>query len=181
MKSTITRSLPIVVVLTFTCVGQGGAQNTKHVLDGTELADSFDMGVNTDKGRTDWLDKLDKENCFRLSYPTGQRWGAVFITVGPPVDPPRPSMDFSDYKFLVIEMKGGAGGEAVQIAVKANNQPDNGGEYKVAETLTAEWQTYKYPLARFQRADSKKLYVVAEFVFDSAPRTIYVRNIRYDK
>jgi len=139
------------------------------------------MGVNTDRGRTDWLEKLDRENCFRMSYPAGQRWGAVFITVGPSTDPPRPSMDLSVYKVLVIEMKGGAGGEVVQIGVKTNTQPDNGGEYKVVESLTPEWQTYKYPIARFQRIDPKNLYVVAEFVFDSAPRTIYVRNIRYDK
>lgn len=175
------RSLFGVVVLIIACVGRTGAQDIKHVLDGTELADGFDMGVNTDKGRTDWLERLDKENCFRLAYPAGQRWGAVFITVGPPTDSPRPSMDFSSYKFLVIQMKGGAGGEAVQVGVKTNTQPDNGGEYKVAETLTPDWKTYRYPLARFQRADPRTLYVVAEFVFDSEPRTIYVRNVRYEQ
>ena len=139
------------------------------------------MGVDTDKHRTDWLEKLDRENCFRMSYPAGQKWGAVFITVGPPTDQPRPSMDFSDYKFLVVEMKGGAGGETIRVGVKTNAQQDNGAEYKVAEVLTADWQTYRYPLAKFQRADSKKLYVVAEFVFDAGARTIYLRNVRYDK
>lgn len=175
------RSLLVITVLIVSCVGKAGAQDTKHVLDGTMLADGFDMGVNTDKGRTDWLEKLDKENCFRMSYPAGQRWGAVFLTAGPSVDPPRPGMDFSGYKFLVIEMKGGAGGEAVQIGVKTNTQPDNGGEYKVTEPLTPEWQTYKYPLARFQRADPRNFYVVAEFVFGATPMTIYVRNVRYSK
>jgi hypothetical protein len=177
----MTRWLLVVAVSMIACVGKAGAQDSKHVLDGTELADGFDMGVNTDKGRTDWLEKLDKENCFRMSYPEGQKWGAVFITVGPSTDPPRPKMDLSEYKFLVIEMKGGAGGEVVRIGVKTNTQGDNGGEYKVAETLTPEWQTYRYPLTRFQRADTKQLYVVAEFVFDAVPRTIYVRNVRYDK
>jgi hypothetical protein len=90
-------------------------------------------------------------------------------------------MDFSDYKFLVVEMKGGAGGETIRVGVKTNAQQDNGAEYKVAEVLTADWQTYRYPLAKFQRADSKKLYVVAEFVFDAGARTIYLRNVRYDK
>jgi hypothetical protein len=175
------KSVCVMSLLILASAGHAGAQDSKHVLDGTELSDGFDMGVDTDKGRHDWLEKLDKENCFRMSYPTGQRFGAVFITVGPPIDPPRPSMDFSDYKVLVVEMKGGAGGEKVQIGVKTNAQRDNGGEYKVTETLTSDWQTYRYPLTVFQRADPKKLYVVAEFVFDAAPRTIYVRNVRYDK
>jgi hypothetical protein len=150
-------------------------------LDGIELADGFDMGVDTDRHRTDWLEKVEKENCFRLSYPEGQRWGAVFITVGPSKAPPRPSMDLSDYRHLVVEMKGGAGGESIQIGIKTNTQPDNGGEDKVTEQLKPEWRTYSYPLVRFAGADPKKLYVVAEFVFDTPPRTIYIKNVRYEK
>ena len=157
------------------------AQDTKEVLVGNKLTDGFDMGVDTDQKQTDWLKDMDVENSFRLSYPAGQKWGAVFITAGPPVDPPRPGLDLSMYKFLVVEMRGGVGGEKVYVGVKSNTQPDNGSEVKVEETLRdAEWRTYRYPLTRFVRVDSKRLYVVAEFVFSGpAAATVYVRSVRY--
>ena len=127
------------------------AQDTKEVLVGNKLTEGFDMGVDTDLKQTDWL--KDVENSFRLSYPAGQKWGAVFVTAGPSVDPPRPGLDLSKYKFLVVEMRGGVGGEKVYVGVKSNSQPDNGSEFKVEETLGAEWRTYRYPLTRFVRAD----------------------------
>lgn len=154
------------------------AQDVKEVLVGNKLTEGFDMGVDTDKNQTDWL--KDEESSFRLSYPARQKWGAVFITAGPPVDPPRPGLDLSRYKFLVLEMRGAVGGEKVFVGIKSNTQPDNGSEVKVEETLGAEWQSYRYPLARFVRADSRKLYVVAEFVFSGGAATaIWVRRVSY--
>jgi hypothetical protein len=154
------------------------AQDAKEVLVGNKLTEGFDMGLNTDKNQTDWL--KDEESGFRLSYPARQKWGAVFITVGPPVDPPRPGLDLSRYKYLVLEMRGGVGGEKVYVGIKSNAQPDNGSEVKVEETLGSEWQTYRYPLARFVRADSARLYVVAELVFSGGEAaTVYVRSVRY--
>jgi len=156
------------------------AQDTKHILIDGELEDGFDLGLNTNKGRTDWLKKGEK--VLRLAYPAEQRSGYVFITVGPPTDTPRPFIDLSQFGFLVVEMRGDAGGERVQVGIKTNTQPDNGGETKLPETLTVEWKTYRYALGRFLRADPSKLYVVAEFVFSgSESNTVYVRSIRYTK
>ncbi len=158
----------------------GFAQDTKHILIGEELEEGFDLGLNTNKDRNDWFQKVDK--AFRLEYPAGQKWGAMFITVGPPGDPPHPFIDLSQYGFLVIEMRGGAGGEKVQIGIKTNTQPDNGGETKITETLAAEWKTYRYALGRFVRTDPSKLYVVAEFVFSGPqPQIVFVKSVRYAK
>jgi hypothetical protein len=168
------------VGLTMLAVTLGLAQDTKHILIDGELEDGFDLGLNTNKGRTDWL--KNDEKLLRLTYPSEQRSGYLFITVGPPKDPPRPFIDLSQFGFLVVEMRGGVGGEKVQIGIKTNTQKDNGGETKLDETLSSEWKTYRYALGRFLGADPAKLYVVAEFVFTGPEsKTIYVKSIRYTK
>jgi hypothetical protein len=79
-------------------------------------------------------------------------------------------------------MKGGNGGEQIEIGVKTNTQPDDGSETKVPVTLTSEWKTYSIALNRFEGTDLDKVYVACEFVFSGADaETIYVRNISYAK
>jgi len=154
--------------------------DSKDVLIGTKLTAGFDMGVDSSEGRRDWLEKNADDGYFKLGYPSGQSWGAVFITVGKPTDSNRPSMDLSDYQTLSIELKADPGTKVIDIGIKTNAQPDNGTETKIPVKLGAEWKTYELPLKRFKGADIRSLYVVAEFVFaDSKSQTVYVRNIKY--
>jgi hypothetical protein len=154
--------------------------DSRDVLVGTKLTAGFDMGVNTSEGRHDWLEKNTDEGYFKLGYPSGQSWGVVFITVGRPTLPPRPSKDLSGYQTLSIEMKAEAGTKVIDIGIKTNAQPDDGSETKIPVKLVADWKTYELPLKRFEGTDLRNLYVVAEFVFaDSNAQTVYVRNIKY--
>jgi hypothetical protein len=154
--------------------------DSRDILVGSKLSAGFDMGVNSSEGRTDWLEKNTDEGYFKMSYPVGQTWGAVFITVGKPKVPPRPSRDFSAYQTLSIEMKAGPGARVVDIGIKTNTQPDDGSETKIPVRLSSEWKTYELSLNRFEGTDARNLYVVAEFVFaDSNPQTLYVRNVKY--
>jgi hypothetical protein len=154
--------------------------DSKDVLVGPKLSAGFDMGVNSSEGRHDWLEKNVDEGYFKMAYPSGQSWGAVFITVGKPTVPPRPSRDFSGYQTLSIEMKAEPGTKVIDVGIKANTQPDDGTETKIPAKLTSEWKTFEFPLKKFEGADPRILYVVAEFVFaDSNAQTVYVRNIKY--
>ena len=65
----------------------------KDVLIGSTLTPGFDMGVNSSEQRSDWLDRDTEHSWLRMSYPKGQAWGAVFITVGKPTPSPRPFRD----------------------------------------------------------------------------------------
>ena len=68
----------------------------------------------------------------------------------------------------------------IEIGLKDNTNPDDGSETKAQVDLTTEWQTYKFPIAKFYTAAPTRLYVVAEFVFGgSNAKTIYFRNIKY--
>lgn len=68
----------------------------------------------------------------------------------------------------------------IEIGIKDNTDPDDGSETKAQVDLTTEWQTYKFPIAKFYTAAPTRLYVVAEFVFSgSNAKTIYFRNIKY--
>jgi hypothetical protein len=154
--------------------------DVQDILIGADLTSGLDMGVNSSNGRTDWLES--QNGAFKMSYPANQTWGAVFITVGPPTDPPRPFRDFSAYRTLSIEMKGGPGARTIDIGVKTNTQPDNGRETKKTENLTQDWRTYEIALSDFTGTDLSRLYVVTEFVFArSNAQTVYFRNIKYLK
>ena len=167
--------LPVCAALVGAALGQ---QAPKDILIGGKLTPGFDMGVNSSENKTNWLKNEDDH--LKMSYPPDQAYGAVFITVGKPKQPPRPFRDLSAYNVLTIEMKGGAGGEQLEIGIKTNTQPDDGSETKVPVKLTANWKSYPFRLDRFDGADPDKLYVVAEFVFSgSAATTVFVRNISY--
>ena len=155
-----------------------GQQTRKDVMVGGKLTAGFDMGVNSSENKTNWL--KSEEGQMRMAYPADQSWGAVFITVGKPRQPPRPFRDFSGDNTLTVEMKGGVGGEQLEIGVKTNTQADDGSETKLPVKLTSEWKAYRFSLDRFDGADLGKLYVVTEFVFSGGDAaTVFVRNIGF--
>jgi hypothetical protein len=79
-------------------------------------------------------------------------------------------------------MKGPTGGETLEVGLKTNQQADDGSETKLPITLTPEWQTYVFPLSRFNGAQTTQLYVVAEFVFSgSKAQTALVRKVQYGR
>jgi hypothetical protein len=152
----------------------------KVILTGSSLAKGFDVGVESSEHKRDWLSK--EPEYMKMSFPAYQDWAAVFITVGKPKDSPRLFIDLATYKTLSIDMRGQLGGEVIEIGIKSNIQPDTGEETKVTKKLTPEWKTYTFPLSDFEGADTKHVYVVAEFVYnDKTPQTVYFRNIKYLK
>lgn len=152
---------------------------SKIIYVGQKLSTGYDMGVNSSAGRTDWL--TDMHGSMRMAYPAGQDWGAVFVTVGPPTDPPRPARNFSRYRYLSVELKGVNGGESVDIGIKDNTDLDDGTESKIpVGNLATTWRKYNFDLSRFDTADLENLYVVIEFVFGGETgSTVYFRNVRY--
>ena len=156
---------------------ESAAQTNDFPVFDTRLSKGLDMGVDSSEQRRDWVSKGD--GYMKMAYPSGQDWGAVFITVGKPKEPPRPSRDFSPFKFLVMELKGESGGEQVEIGIKTNRQPDDGSEIKIPVRLTKHWQIFKFPLSKFE-LDLKNVYIVSEFVFTGGtPQTVYFKSISY--
>lgn len=153
----------------------------KPIYVGQTLSQGYDMGVNSSGEKTYWLTNMN--GYMKMIYPSGQSWGAVFVTVGHPRNPPRPSQDFSSYKSLSVELRGETGLESVDIGIKDSEDPDDGSESKITIVdLTTDWKKYIFPLDEFKTADIAHLYVLIEFVFDGAEgETIYFRNIEYLK
>lgn len=156
-------------------VAQGVSE--RGIFDGGSLTTGFDMGVNTSEGRTDWVEP--DGDSMKMAYPSEQAWGAVFVTVGPPKDQPRPGIDLSAYSTLLVEIRGDPG-TTFEIGIKDNTQLDDGNEAKVIVPLFSTYRTYAIPLSMFNRADTSRLYVVAEFVF-SGPQaqTAWFRRIKF--
>ncbi len=169
----------LLLALCFALSGASAAQaQQKEIMSGSTLSSGFDAGVASSEGRADWL--KDEHGQMKMSYPAGQAWGAVFITVGKPKQPPRPFQDFAAYDALTVEMKGETGGEQFAVGIKSNAQPDDGSETTLPVQLTPTWKTYRFPLAQFVGADLKRLYVPLEFVFaGERAQTVYFRNVAY--
>ena len=141
--------------------------------------DGFGWGVDSSNQQRDWL--TDENGVLSLTYPAGQLWGAMFITVGPPVLPgTRPSLDLSAFHSLVAEMRAGSDSQCVRLGIKDNTQPDDGSEITVQQCLTTQWSLVALPLKTFANVDLKHLYIVFEVIFQgSSAATLDVRNVRY--
>ncbi len=156
------------------------SRKTREIFAGGNLSSGYSIGVNSSKNLTDWLTKTE-DGSMRMSYPTGQSWGAVFITVGEPVNPPRPSKDFSGFHSVSLALRGEVGNELVQVGVKDAGDPDDGSETIIdVQNLTTSWQTYSFTITSFTTADPSDLYVPLEFVFSgSKSQTVYFKDIEY--
>src|SRR5438067_116782 len=127
------RLAPLLCCFSFIGSIFGQAKGPGVVLDCATLTDGYGAGHDDSAHiaqTVPWMTTISDPDCnyFRLAYPPNLQWGAMFITVGPPVNPPHPFMDFSSYSFLQVEMKGEKGGEDVLIGVKTNLDPDDGTE-----------------------------------------------------
>ncbi len=141
------------------------------------FAKDYNLNVNTSEGLTNWVTVKSGEMC--MTYPSGQSWGAVFITFGKSKNPPRPGVDLSAYQSLSVDLRGQTANELVYVGLKDNQSPDDGSETKIpVSILTTDWQNFTFPLSMFSNIDLKKLYIPIEFVF-SVPATICARNIQY--
>ncbi len=149
------------------------------IYTGTTLAEGFDMGVDTSGNRYSWVE--DMNGSMRASYPSGQSWGVIYMTVGRPAAYGlRASMDFSDYQSLNVEMRGEDGGEVVYIGIKDRLQADNGKETLIPVVLTDTWETYTFSLSEFVGARSTQIYIPIEFVFKNiGAETIYFKDVKY--
>ena len=147
-----------------------------HTIYDGRLNRGYDMGVASSGGQSGWV--TNKDGYMRMAYPSGQSWGAVFITYGKPKGFPRPGKDFSGFGKLSVELRGANGGEVVEIGLKDNEDPDDGSEAKIPLTVTKEWKTYEIPLSKFFTADLKNLYVITEFVFGYESATVDFKNVK---
>jgi hypothetical protein len=155
--------------------------STEHVVyDGKSLTQGYDMGVDSSGRMHNWL--RDAGNELVMTYPSGQSWGAVFVTVGKPRPSPgeRQSKNFLHFSTLIISMKGATGSEQIQIGIKDKTDPDDGSETKRTVALRNTYSEYSFPLRDFATADLQNLYVVTEFVFGSvSPCKVFVNSIKF--
>ena len=156
-------------------------------VDGS-LHEGYGLGLDTDLQRRNWLACGGNgcEGCCRMALPSGQMWGAVFITFGPPIEPPRPALDVRTFSGLAFELRAESEGQSVQVGVKDACDPDDGTETKLAiDAIPTTWTSYEFSLDQFAGADLSALYVVLEFVFDAneggtePEQTTFFRNVRF--
>ncbi len=164
----------------FPFADQSPSRDTRVVFDNRGLAAFYDMGVDSSRQRRDWLSPQD--GAMRLAYPADQAWGAVFVTVGRGMAPPRPWKDFSSFASVCVDLRGEVGGEQVLLGLKDATDADDGSETRVEVSLGASWATYCAPLSAFRTANLARIYVPLELVFEGPlPATVYLRRVAYQR
>jgi len=135
--------------------------------------------VNTDQGNTNWVTLAP--DGLQAAYPSNQQFGFVAVVLsGDTQLGARPSRDLSEFKTLRVQLRGAIGGEAVQIGIKDNTDPDDGSEAKKTFVLSSSWQTFDMAISDFITADPKRLYLLFELVFTgTAARTVFLRDVEY--
>jgi hypothetical protein len=146
------------------------------------LAPGFDLGIDTSEEERQWASPA--EDAIRLEYPAWQDWGAAFFFVDLGTWEQRPYIDLSQYSTLEVELRAPGDGVRAQVGMKDNDDPDNGSEPTRRLTLSADWQTYQFPLTEFRRgryADPARIYIPLELVFGRSyalPQEVYIRSVR---
>jgi len=177
------RSIPItasIVILVFlqSCKTEYGPREDDFPIYVNTLRTGFDMGVESSEKLRDWLYEID--GSMKMAYPAGQEDGSVFIVVGA-VALENVTEDFSDYNFLVLDLKGENGGEYVVIDIEDGTQSPSTPQF--VSDLDKEWKTYVFPFLRFGvDINLKELRTVTKFSFyGNMPQTVHFRNVSYLK
>jgi exo-beta-1,3-glucanase (GH17 family) len=158
-----------------------GSRREREIFAQGQLAAHYRIGADTSGRQRAWFSTAS--GVLEMAYPADQKWGAVFITVGEPTDPPRPWKDFSNFHSIVFELRGERGGEPIAVTIKDTGDLNDGREATVPLEVGREFRTYQIPLSRFASelpASLSRLNVVLQFLFAGPhPQTVYARNIRY--
>jgi uncharacterized protein (TIGR03437 family) len=155
-----------------------------NVLTGIQLGTGLNLGINTSGGLTNWLTPEPPPPApgdLKMVCPGGQAWCAMFITDGPAISTyPRPGIDLSMYKTLLVQISGDAG-TTIDVGIKDTTDPDDGSETKVTLPVSSSWVTYAIPLSSFPNENLKAVYIPAEFVFNGGPQpqTVKVSLVSY--
>jgi len=143
-----------------------------------QLVGDYDLQVNTDRGRTEWL-TLGSDG-LQAAYPPGQVWGFIGCVVrGNSTLGSRSGVDLRGYRSLQLQIKATSNVD-VQVGLKDTTDPDSGVESRQSVAVTTSWQTKSFNLGDFTTADLSRIYMLFEVVFaGSNAQTVNVRDVRF--
>jgi hypothetical protein len=121
-----------------------------------------------------------REGSLHFDVPGGCDWALFFFALTTSTES-RPSLDYSIYDTLVLEMEGDVGGERILLNLKDREDSDDGTQTNVELLLTDEWKTFTIDLAAFKTADLKELHSVLSLLFEGTAPSFSIRTARYEK
>ena len=128
----------------------------------------------------DYVREVD--DSLRLSYRGGAAWALfMFEAVERSNTLGRPSMDFSGFDRVRLEMRGAQGGERLLVHMKDSSDADDGQQTNIEVVLSDQWENYEYELADFVTADPSALNTVIGFLMigQAEPLVFDIRTLRF--
>lgn len=116
-----------------------------------------------------------------VDFEANLEWGVAILVVGAVAfEDVRHGRDYSQFKSVEFEVRGGSEGQEVFFSIKDSLDADDGSETRVSVRLSEDWQRYTFDTDAFTTADLASLNAVAIFaVLSGEPTTLDIRNIRY--
>jgi hypothetical protein len=151
------------------------------IVDGQIAWHTYYVAGESDLGREKVFDFRSVEkngDSLRITYPGGTQWGALWLAIDR-VAEERPSLDFSGFDKLSLEMRLDSGSKSVRVHLKDADDPDDGTQTNVEFVLNDDWQLFEIDLDRFETADLSALIIPLGFVFAGEPQSFSIRNARY--
>ena len=127
--------------------------------------------------RLNSIERIDDR--VEIVYLGGTQWAGLWLTPSRFFSAGRPSLDFSSFDKLYLELKGSVGGEKIQVHLKDSTDLDDGSQTNVEIQLTKQWQVYEVDLEKFENADLDKLHVVLGFLFFEEPQAFSMRTAKF--
>ena len=81
------------------------------------------------------------EGSLRLAYPGSDSWAAIWLGVLE-VQEDRPTLDFSRFDTLVLELRADTDGTAVSVHIKDRFLPDTEAPHSITLQITYTWRSY---------------------------------------
>lgn len=168
-------------------------EGTIYVIDGATLCSrnspvhQYEIGLDSSAGqRYLQLSTADNGDSLTLKYDPDattpqEDWGALFVTVGKPVDNSRPGQDLAGCHTLQADLRSQTGTSRLRVGMKDATMPDDGREKKILVEPTNAWATYSFHLSTFSGLDPHRVYVPFELVFEAGDpaQTVQLANVRF--
>jgi hypothetical protein len=153
------------------------------VTDGRPALGVYSLGASSDKSSLIQFDSIQlRETEIRFEFPGGANWAAFYFLSAGQVTAGSPTVDFSAFSKLHLELKGDRGNEVVRAHIKDIDYPVISAPISVALTLSDKWQSYEIDLSSFEPIDLKRINLALAFAIEPAERPVAfsVRNARFE-
>jgi hypothetical protein len=148
------------------------------ILINGQTTNGFNINFAASSSYSEW--NRFEDNYITLNYPSNTlEWGNPYIEVNALFGRVT-HMDFSKYNTMLVEMKGAVGGETFEVGAKDKYDLRDGSSTRLEISITDQWVTYEFDLAKIRTLDKNFVKVPLAIVFEGPKgRQVHIKTIKF--